>query len=183
MRKRKDGSCFPVSELAVPIIVAGERISDYVIFRDLSETRRAEEALQQAQSELAHLSRVTAMGELVASIAHEVNQPIAGVVTNGAPPCAGWQWNRPSGEFATALTWIIEDANAQAQSSAGFARWSKRIRTNDTGGSKRVIRGVLKLMDNETAQRRRCSACRVNKRSACCGRGPRAIAAGIVDSS
>ena len=41
------------------------------------------EALQQAQAELAHVTRVTTMGELTASIAHEVNQPFAGIITHG----------------------------------------------------------------------------------------------------
>ena len=58
--------------------------------RDLyTEQRRAEEALRQAQSDLAHVSRVTTMGELTASLAHEVNQPIAAAVTN-ANTCLRW---------------------------------------------------------------------------------------------
>src|SRR6201997_4304422 len=48
----------------------------------LSEQTRAEEALRRARADLAHISRVTTMGELTASLAHEVNQPIAAVVTN-----------------------------------------------------------------------------------------------------
>jgi C4-dicarboxylate-specific signal transduction histidine kinase len=50
--------------------------------RQIAERQRAQEALQEAQAELAHITRVMAMGELVASIAHEVNQPLTGVVTN-----------------------------------------------------------------------------------------------------
>ncbi|WP_269716336.1 sensor histidine kinase [Caulobacter sp. NIBR2454] len=50
---------------------------------DVSERNRAQEALMEAQSALAHVSRVTALGELTASIAHEVNQPLAAIVTNG----------------------------------------------------------------------------------------------------
>jgi PAS domain S-box-containing protein len=46
------------------------------------ERKRAEEALQQAQAELSHLTRVTTLGELTTSIAHEINQPLAAVVTN-----------------------------------------------------------------------------------------------------
>ena len=46
-----------------------------------SEMIRAEEALRQAQSDLAHVSRITTMGELTASLAHEVNQPIAATRT------------------------------------------------------------------------------------------------------
>jgi C4-dicarboxylate-specific signal transduction histidine kinase len=49
---------------------------------DVSAAKRAELELRHAQAELAHISRVTTMGELTASIAHEVNQPITGVVTN-----------------------------------------------------------------------------------------------------
>jgi PAS domain S-box-containing protein len=49
---------------------------------DVSAAKRAEQELRQAQAELAHVSRVTALGELTASIAHEVSQPIAGVVSN-----------------------------------------------------------------------------------------------------
>ena len=47
------------------------------------ERKRAEEALRQVQAELTHMSRVMAMGELTASIAHEINQPLTGVVSNG----------------------------------------------------------------------------------------------------
>ena len=50
--------------------------------RDITERTRAEEALRQAQSDLAHINRVTTMGELAASLAHEVNQPISGVLIN-----------------------------------------------------------------------------------------------------
>ncbi len=53
------------------------------------ERKRAEAELRQAQAELAHVTRVTTMGELAASIAHEVNQPITGVVINGNA-CLRW---------------------------------------------------------------------------------------------
>ncbi len=49
---------------------------------DITERKRAEEALDQAQAELAHVTRVTTLGELAASIAHEVNQPLAAIVTD-----------------------------------------------------------------------------------------------------
>lgn len=50
---------------------------------DVEARRQAEEALHRAQAELAHVARVTTLGELTASIAHEVNQPLAAIVTNG----------------------------------------------------------------------------------------------------
>jgi C4-dicarboxylate-specific signal transduction histidine kinase len=56
---------------------------------DITAMRQAEAALRHAQAELAHVTRVTTMGELAASIAHEVNQPIASVVINGNA-CLRW---------------------------------------------------------------------------------------------
>ncbi|MEA2922985.1 MAG: two-component system, LuxR family, sensor kinase FixL [Alphaproteobacteria bacterium] len=61
---------------------------------DVTERKRAEEALQQAQAELAHVTRLTTLGELTASIAHEVNQPLAAIVTNGEA-CLRWLAYRP----------------------------------------------------------------------------------------
>ena len=50
--------------------------------QDITEYRFAEEALNRARSELAHVARATSLSTLTASIAHEVNQPLAGIVTN-----------------------------------------------------------------------------------------------------
>jgi NO-binding membrane sensor protein with MHYT domain len=59
------------------------------LMASLSEQKRAEEALHEAQANLAHVNRVTTMGELCASLAHEVNQPIAAAVAN-ADACLNW---------------------------------------------------------------------------------------------
>ena len=56
---------------------------------DVTERKQAEEALHKTQTELAHVARVTTLGELTASIAHEVNQPLAAIVTNGE---VGLRW-------------------------------------------------------------------------------------------
>ena len=50
--------------------------------RDITERKHAEEALRQAEADLAHVSRVTTLGEMAASIAHEIDQPLSGVVIN-----------------------------------------------------------------------------------------------------
>ena len=65
------------------------RLALATISRDITESRQTEEALHKAQAELAHVTRVMTMGELTASIAHEVNQPLAAVVTNGNA-CLRW---------------------------------------------------------------------------------------------
>jgi PAS domain S-box-containing protein len=71
---------------------------------------QAEEALRKAQAELAHVTRVTMLGELTASIAHEVNQPLAAVVANAE---ASLRWlNRETPDLAAArrsVEWVISD--------------------------------------------------------------------------
>jgi hypothetical protein len=78
---------------------------------DVTERKRAEEALRQAQAELAHVSRVTTMGELTASIAHEVNQPLTAVVNNANACISLLPRGTPNlEEVRDALTEIIDDA-------------------------------------------------------------------------
>jgi C4-dicarboxylate-specific signal transduction histidine kinase len=80
------------------------------------ERKHAEEALRQAQADLAHVSRVTTMGELTASLAHEVNQPIAAAVTN-ANTCLRWlAADIPNVEEArAAATRIVKDGMRAAE--------------------------------------------------------------------
>jgi len=83
---RTDGTTVPVEVSASQV-----RYGHFqTVVRNISDRKRseaalekAEEALRKAQADLAHVSRVTTMGELVASIAHEVNQPLGAIVTNG----------------------------------------------------------------------------------------------------
>jgi PAS domain S-box-containing protein len=60
----------------------GRRLALATVTRDISERKRAELALDKAQQELAHAGRVLSMGELTASLAHEINQPLAAIVAN-----------------------------------------------------------------------------------------------------
>jgi C4-dicarboxylate-specific signal transduction histidine kinase len=79
---------------------------------EISERRRTEQALREAQSELARVARLTTMGELTASIAHEINQPLAAVVTT-AGSCLRWLDNESPnvGEARLAAQRIIRDGN------------------------------------------------------------------------
>src|SRR5207247_5626651 len=78
---------------------------------DVTVAKQAEEALRQAQADLAHGNRVTTMGELTASLAHEVNQPIAAAVTD-ANTCLRWLTrDHPDVEEARhAASRIVKDA-------------------------------------------------------------------------
>ena len=83
---------------------------------DVSETRLAQEALHATEVALAHAARVATLGEMSASIAHEVNQPLAGIVTNGE---AGLRWldrRQPElGEVRAAIERTIRDAKRASE--------------------------------------------------------------------
>jgi len=83
---------------------------------DVTAAKRAEQELHKAQTELAHAARVSALGELAASIAHEVNQPLAAVVVNAAA-CLRWLDRRTPDldEARRAIEWIIKDGNRAAE--------------------------------------------------------------------
>ena len=77
---------------------------------DVTATKRAEDELRKTQAELAHVTRVTMLGELTASIAHEVNQPLAAAVAN-AEACLRWL-DRETPNIAKArrsVEWVIDD--------------------------------------------------------------------------
>ena len=80
---RADGSEFPV-ELAITRIPLDGPPSFTGYLRDITERKQAEDALCKARSELARVARVTTLGVLAASIAHEVNQPLSGIITNAS---------------------------------------------------------------------------------------------------
>ena len=83
-----------------------------VVAKDISEQMRAERALAQARAELTQVSRASTLGELAASIAHEVNQPLAAIATNGQ---AGLRWlesPQPNADEARdSLRRIVRDAH------------------------------------------------------------------------
>jgi PAS domain S-box-containing protein len=82
---------------------------------DVTERKRAEDSLRQMQTDLEHVSRVTTMGQLTASLAHEVNQPIAAAITN-ANTCLRWlAAGTPNVEEArAAATRIMKDGTRAA---------------------------------------------------------------------
>jgi two-component system sensor kinase FixL len=76
--ERRDGSTFPM-ELAVGEATAGREQFFTGFVRDLTERRDQERRLQELQSELVHVSRLTAMGEMASALAHELNQPLSAI--------------------------------------------------------------------------------------------------------
>jgi len=134
----------------------GTVVKWYGTTTDIEDHRRAEEALQEAQDKLAHVTRRQAMGELAAAIAHEVNQPLTAIVTN-----ANFSLGQLKGstanldELRTAITEIVNDAT---RASAVISR----IRGLLAKGSPRrmkldinkVIQEVITLLRNELTRNR-----------------------------
>jgi PAS domain S-box-containing protein len=87
-----------------------------VSIMDITAARQAEEKLEQARAELARMNRVTTLGEMTASISHEVNQPLAAVV-NAATACLRWlDRSTPDlDEARRAAEWIIKEGNRAAE--------------------------------------------------------------------
>jgi C4-dicarboxylate-specific signal transduction histidine kinase len=105
----------------VPVLVARalfewNRDQGVAFVLDLTERKHVEGALRDAQAKLAHVVRVTTLGELAASIAHEVNQPLAAVVAN-AEACLRWL-DRGTPDLNAArrsVGWIIDDGNRASE--------------------------------------------------------------------
>jgi PAS domain S-box-containing protein len=106
---RKDGSRVPV---LVGAATLGDADQGVAFVLDLTERKQTEGALHEAQAALAHINRVTTMGQLAASIAHEVNQPVAATVANAH---AGLLWLDASppdlAEVRQALEGIVKDGD------------------------------------------------------------------------
>jgi signal transduction histidine kinase len=74
---------------SLQVAVAQQIEANHRVLSEMSQRKQTEESLRKAQHDLARISRITTMGELAATIAHEVNQPLSGVLTNGNA-CLRW---------------------------------------------------------------------------------------------
>jgi PAS domain S-box-containing protein len=117
-RYRRKGGEVIWADVTPFVVPSTDRTSTVLgaVIVDITERTRAEEALQQAQADLARLNRVMLLGEMTASIAHEVNQPISAVITNAH---AGLRWleaRRPDlEEVRQALSRVVRDGNRAGQ--------------------------------------------------------------------
>jgi PAS domain S-box-containing protein len=135
-----------------PLRPSSERVeAALMISRDLTDHMVAVETLQKAQAELAHVTRVTTLGELAASIAHEVNQPLAAIVAD-SNACLNWlATSQPDlGRVREALAALVNDSHRAAEVIQRIRQLATksdpqrgRLEIND------VIRDVVPLVRSE----------------------------------
>lgn len=153
---RKDGSVL-WANAGVSLIPGTQNMAPMLlrIIDDITERKQVQDALAIAQMELARVTRITAMGELTASIAHEVNQPLTAIVANGQA-CLRWLTLEPRNEreVVDAVQHIVRDAN---RASDVIARIRGFVRRGDVKRSSVRIEELVQdvfTMIQDTAQNR-----------------------------
>ena len=168
-----DGSLKYVHTVGRPVVNAsgvfefiGTAIDVTNRVRAEEELRRSEASLREAQTELADVSRVTTMGELAASIAHEVNQPL-GAIANNVNAClrllaTGSENLQEVQELCRTLSKVLTGRPA---SSCACGRWQKRSPRNGAIAPRSLVTEVLTLIHHELTRRHVTS--RPNYRKTC----------------
>jgi PAS domain S-box-containing protein len=121
--RRKDDSEFPV-EIGINPIKTSDGMLVLAAIVDISARKQAELDAQRHRSELAHLSRVSLMGELAASLAHELNQPLAGIVSNAA---AGQRFIDHGNITLPELRELLVDISADGRRASEVVRGIRRM--------------------------------------------------------
>jgi len=136
----------------VTVVMEGDRVTRVRgLMVDLTNRKQAEEALRQAQADLAHVNRVTTMGELTASLAHEVKQPIAAAVTNANTSLRWLAANPPNLEEArAAVTRMVNDGKRAGEIvSRIHLLFKKGTPERELVDINEVIREMIVLLRNE----------------------------------
>ena len=122
--------------------------------REVTERMQAEEALRQAQSDLARINRVTTMGELTASLAHELSQPLTGVITNAKVCQRRLVGDEPDlGELRTANTRLLRDADRAGEILNRIrSQFEKGTVKRETFDVNEVARDTVALLRHEAAR-------------------------------
>jgi PAS domain S-box-containing protein len=154
-----DGTIKYAHGIGHPILNAnGDLVEIVGTLVDITERKHAEEErarLHQLEADLAHINRVSMMGELTASIAHEVNQPLSGVVSNGSA-CLRWlAGDQPNLEEAReAARRIVRDGKRAAEIIARIRALTKRTPSHQEKlNLNETIREVLPLVGDEAKKR------------------------------
>jgi PAS domain S-box-containing protein len=152
-----DGTIKYLHVLGHPVLDEAGAVVEFVgTSVDVTERRRAEEARQDAQNKLSHANRIATMGQLTASIAHEVNQPITGVVTN-AEAALRFLAMQPVdlSEVRQSLADIVKGGNRAGEIVAGIrALINKAPPRNQPVNINEVVQEVIALTRSEMTRNR-----------------------------
>ena len=118
---------------------------------DIDDQKRTEEALRQAQSDLARINRVTTMGELAASLAHEISQPISGVITNGNVSLRKLGREKPDlNEVGEAVARMVRDGQRAAEILGRIrSQFEKGSLKQETLDVSEIVRETVALLRDE----------------------------------
>jgi two-component system, LuxR family, sensor kinase FixL len=144
--ERKDGSTFPM-ELSVGEMRSSDKRFFTGIIRDLTERQRTEARLQELQAELVHVSRLTAMGEMASTLAHELNQPLS-AITNYLKGSQRLLQDR-SDESAKRLRGALDKAADQALRAGQIIRRLREFVVR--GDTERQVESIVKLIEEASA--------------------------------
>jgi two-component system, LuxR family, sensor kinase FixL len=144
--ERKDGSTFPM-ELAVGEMRSGDRHFFTGFIRDITHRQQSEARLQELQSELIHISRLTAMGQMASALAHELNQPLLAIVgyMKGSRRLLESSAEENSGVLCDAM----DKAGDQALRAGQIIRRLREFVAR--GDSERRVESVKKLIEEASA--------------------------------
>jgi len=149
----KDGHSIPVEYSSTPIRDEnGEATGAVVVFRDITERKKAAEEARQRQIELAHVSRLSTMGEMASGIAHELNQPLSAIsnYTRGSIRML----QNDKGEPREKLIEVMERVAAQAERAGEIIRQLRRFIRKEEPERKwvdlnRLIRELIAFLQPE----------------------------------
>jgi C4-dicarboxylate-specific signal transduction histidine kinase len=139
---------------SLQVAVAQQTEANDHLLAEMSQRKKTEESLRKAQDDLARISRITTMGELAATIAHEVNQPLSGISTNGNA-CLRWLASAESSppnleEARQALERMIRDSKRAGDVILRLRNFFKASRGEKTSLQiNEVVEGIVMLVRHE----------------------------------
>ncbi|MBX5170355.1 PAS domain S-box protein [Rhizobium sp. NZLR1b] len=154
--RSKVGSEVVIDLSGAPIIDSrGEMKGSVLVFRDITQRNETSDALRKSKEDLARMSRLTAIGELAVSVAHEMNQPFMAIVTNAAASMSWLKASPPNIEEAVqAIDWVLRDGHRAGEVLSGILALARNSRPKVEPLSIRgVIEEVLLLTKSELRQK------------------------------